>query len=261
MNDPVKSSSGSDSRSGGEELLGYGAFFIGVAVLTGLAIVVRKCFPDALPWHWLRSHAPPVEPWQGWTALTGVILVGLRMVVLGFRARRIAARSARTSIDEFLASIRNKLPPAPAEQLLALERLLGYPLPDDYRRFLVACNGGVASGRPWFTGPTPDGSSADAGVHHIGGFRTEPYLSLTQVRDLYGPRIPQPLLWIMDDPFGNAICLGVAGACRGHVFFWDHENEPDPATWDGRLETAGNLQLLAHSFTDFVAGLRKNPPA
>jgi len=63
----------------------------------------------------------------------------------------------------------------------------------------------------------------------------------------------------MDDPFGNAICLGVSGNHRGKVYFWDHESEPDPDEWDGRVETAGNVQLLADSFAAFVGGLR--PPA
>ncbi len=161
------------------------------------------------------------------------------------------------SIDEFVQVIRSKLPPALSTELLAFERSAGASLPDDYRRFLFACNGGFVGGQLWFEGPTPDGRSADAGVHHIGGFRSESYLSLTGARDTYGARIPQPLMWIMDDPFGNAICLGLSGPQRGHVFFWDHEAEPDPETWDGRLETAGNLQLLALSFTDFVAGLRE----
>lgn len=160
------------------------------------------------------------------------------------------------SIDEFLQAVRNKQPPAPTEQLLALEHSLGVALPDDYRRFLIGCNGGHVGGRLWFRGPTPDGESADAGVHHIGGFRSESYFSLTQTRKTYGPRIPPTLLWIADDPFGNAICLGLREPHRGHVFFWDHEHEPDPEAWDGRLETAGNLQLLALSFTDFVSGLR-----
>lgn len=61
----------------------------------------------------------------------------------------------------------------------------------------------------------------------------------------------------MDDPFGNAICLGISGNERGKVYFWDHEMEPDD-DWDGRLETAGNVQLIADSFTEFVAGLAPN---
>lgn len=167
------------------------------------------------------------------------------------------------SIDELLQAIEHKLSPAPPDELSAFERSLGVSLPADYRRFLVACNGGYVGGRLWFEGPTPEGRSVDVGLHHIGGFRSEYYFSLAWARDTYELRIPETLLWIMDDPFGNAICLGLSGAHRGQVFFWDHEAEPDPDTWDGEMETAGNLQLLALSFGDFVAGLRyaRNEPS
>lgn len=63
----------------------------------------------------------------------------------------------------------------------------------------------------------------------------------------------------MDDPFGNAICLGLSDSHRGYVFFWDHEAEPGTETWDGRVDTAGNITLLALSFTEFIAGLRESP--
>jgi hypothetical protein len=159
------------------------------------------------------------------------------------------------NIDEFVAVVREKKPPAPPNELAAFEKEIGHPLPEDYRKFLIACNGGFVGGSLWFKGPTPNGDGADAGVHHIGGFREESYFSLRWTRECYVGRIPDALLWIMDDPFGNAICLGVAKPYRGQVFFWDHENEPDE-NWDGSVESAGNLQLLANSFTDFVAGLQ-----
>jgi hypothetical protein len=158
------------------------------------------------------------------------------------------------TIDEFLAKIDDKRPPAPAEELAAFERAIGHPLPDEYRRFLVACNGGYVGGSLWFKGPTPGGEAADAGVHHIGGFREEWHFSLPEHRECYDGRIPAALVWVMDDPFGNAICVGLSGPHRGRVYFWDHENEPD-GDWDGAVESAGNLQLLADSFTEFVAGL------
>jgi hypothetical protein len=164
------------------------------------------------------------------------------------------------TIDEFVAEIEEKLPPAPVDALGAFEADIGQRLPDDYRRFLVMCNGGYVGGRLWFTGPNPEGRDTDAGVHHIGGFRQENYFSLASARDCYqgsDQRIPKALLWIMDDPFGNAICLGLTGKHRGRVYFWDHECEPDPDDWDGQVETAGNILLLANSFTDFVAGLRQ----
>jgi hypothetical protein len=142
------------------------------------------------------------------------------------------------TIDEFLQAIKKTAPPAPTHKLAQLEVALGVLLPD------------------WYKGPTPAGDPADAGVHHIGGFREESYFSLERARECYAGRIPNELLWIMDDPFGNAICLGVRGTHRGNIYFWDHEMEPDPDSWDGQVDTAGNVSLIAGSFAEFVAGLK-----
>ena len=71
------------------------------------------------------------------------------------------------TINEFLAVIADKRPPAPRDMLAGLEAELGRRLPADYRRFVLACNGGYVGGDYWFTGPTPQGKKADAGIHHI----------------------------------------------------------------------------------------------
>jgi hypothetical protein len=162
------------------------------------------------------------------------------------------------SPESFVAHIRKKLGPAPEPELIGLELSLRCQLPADYRTFLVACNGGYAGGMLSFAGPTETGEEADVAVHHIGGFRDEPALSLTWHRECYRGRIPDDLLWIMDDPYGNAICLGIREEHKGMIFFWDHENEPEDE-WDGSVEGAGNLELLAETFADFVAGLREAP--
>ncbi len=159
------------------------------------------------------------------------------------------------TIDEFIAQVREKAPPAAVKDVKSLEADIGHPLPDDYRDFLLNCNGGVCGGSLWFQGRGTDGKTVEAGVHHVGGFREESYFSLRRRLKTYKGRIPQSLLWIHDDPFGNAVCLGVAPPYRGRVYFWDHENEPDD-DWDGSVETAGNLTLLANSFTEYVAGIR-----
>lgn len=160
------------------------------------------------------------------------------------------------TIDEFLNMVDDKAPPAPGNELAKLEGMLGGPLPDDYRQFLLRCNGGYVGGALWYKGPTPAGESADTGVQHIGGFREESYFSLKWAIGCYDSRIPKELMWIMDDPFGNAICLGVRGTHRGRVYFWDHEREPDPNRWDRQVETAKNVRLLANSFSEFVTGLK-----
>lgn len=160
------------------------------------------------------------------------------------------------TIDDFLTPIDDTLPPAPQDQLDAFEAHVGHRLPDDYRRFLIACNGGYVGVRSfWFEGLSPDGREVGTGVHHIGGLRQESYYSLFWNRECYEGRIPDALIWIMDDPSGNAICLGVSGEHRGRIYFWDHEDEPDD-DWDGRVETAGNVELLANSFAEFVTGVR-----
>jgi len=50
------------------------------------------------------------------------------------------------TLDEFLAAIDSKLPPAPADALQRFETLIGAQLPEDYREFLIKCNGGYARG-------------------------------------------------------------------------------------------------------------------
>jgi SMI1-KNR4 cell-wall len=166
-------------------------------------------------------------------------------------------------LDEFIAGIEKKQPLTSLEPLIHFETALGATLPDDYRQFLIDCNGGVYRGRHWFFGPTPEGGKTDAGIHHIGGLREEAHLSLIASRDVYQSashaRIPRSLLWIMDDPFGNAICIGLTATYRGLVYFWDHELEPDADDWDGHVESSGNITLLAASFTGFIAALKPRP--
>ncbi len=57
-------------------------------------------------------------------------------------------------------------------------------------------------------------------------------------------------------PFGNAICLRLVGPNRGAIYFWDHEYEPKSISWNGNVDTADNISVLASSFTEFVAGLK-----
>ncbi|HEV7406713.1 MAG TPA: SMI1/KNR4 family protein [Chthoniobacteraceae bacterium] len=157
------------------------------------------------------------------------------------------------NIPSLIALVREKKPPLPVPVLLALEEGIGERLPEDYREFLIACNGGSLGGRLWFY--KAGSVLPDAAPHHVGGLRPEPPFSLlARLHALHG-RIPIDLMWIMDDAFGNAICLGVAGELHGRVYFWDHEKEPAAGAWDGRLDTAVNVRLLAGSFTEFVAGL------
>jgi hypothetical protein len=151
----------------------------------------------------------------------------------------------------------NQVPPPSPTEIAGFETEIGTTLPDDYRQFLLRCNGGRLD---WFRfeGMTPEGRSWPAVISEVGGLREEPDLSLREARRSYQSRelqIPRALLWIMGDPGGNGICLGLTGKYRGKIYFWTHDEQPAPEEWDGEVETAGNIVLLADSFTDFVAGV------
>jgi hypothetical protein len=144
-----------------------------------------------------------------------------------------------------------KIAPASPDDVASFEAEIGATLPDDYRQFLLRSNGGSL-------GDNYEVVEGYVIIGSVGGFR-EGY-SLRSARGCYqgSPvRIPRALLWIMDDPGGNAICLGLTAEHWGKVYFWDHDEEPYPDEWDGQVETAGNIQVLANSFTEFVARLSR----
>jgi hypothetical protein len=162
------------------------------------------------------------------------------------------------TITEFAALLEGKARFAPPLELEEFVDLLGADLPLDYRSFLVHTNGGVVRGRHRFQGKMPGGEARSVYVRHVFGIRDEPHLSLRSRLHLYLDRaalFPWGLVWIMDDHDGNGICLGLAREHFGRVYFWNRDRPPDPEAWDGEMDTAGNVTLLADSFTDFIAGV------
>jgi hypothetical protein len=174
----------------------------------------------------------------------------------------IAALDASADRDLPPAAVRlfgpSKVPPPSGDEIEAFEAEIGTRLPEDYRQFLSRSNGGRLD---WyqFEGTTPEGGPRTAVVSRVCGLRDEPDLSLRSARGCYQGselRIPHALLWTMEDPGGNGVCIGLTGKHRGRVYFWVHDEGPDPDAWDGQVETAGNIWPLADTFTEFVAGLR-----
>lgn len=74
--------------------------------------------------------------------------------------------------------------------------------------------------------------------------------NLSQQVALHASFIPSSLVWIMDDPAGNAVCLGVRGRQTGKFYFWDHEY--DPAHVKSRWE---QITRVADDFSSFLASL------
>ena len=131
--------------------------------------------------------------------------------------------------------------PATSELAIAeFERSIGAQLPDDYRRFLLTCNGGEPV----------DGEFAVNGwgstvVHVFYGLNTgyKAY-NIDWSKSVFDDVLPESIVPIACDPGGYLVCLGVKGVAQGKVYFWD------------RGEKLDELILLAPSFEDFVDGLK-----
>jgi hypothetical protein len=136
------------------------------------------------------------------------------------------------------------------ERLRVFESQLGCRLPDEYREFLLRYNGcipihenfdvpGEDGGerplhcffalhdQPW-DGSTPEGSQ---------GFPLQ--AALADFRDDGGPADVLP---VGKDWSGSYVCVGLGGAERGQVLYWDHEMV--------------QLVPLADTLTEFLSGLR-----
>ncbi len=138
-------------------------------------------------------------------------------------------------------------PPASPEQIEAFERRHGIRLPNDYRHFLSCHNGG----RPdkafrVFTFETKSGSRSDSLVDWFSGLVVRDNYSLDNDLDTYSGRIPEGMLPIARDPFGNLILLGVQDSKSG-IWFWDHEIEPTDIQQSGIYKVSDNFELFVKS--------------
>ena len=152
-----------------------------------------------------------------------------------------------------------------------LERLVGVPLPADYREFLLSVGGGCIDAWSPCGGPTPFGDATCVNSLH----------SAEEVADLLTSNVtPRNMVCVSFGHGGSTGCLSVAGLDRGQVFaldtdmryFWDQERiaswpHLDPSIKDFfRRRDADelprrpwgyeNCYRMADSFTQFLERLR-----
>ena len=131
--------------------------------------------------------------------------------------------------------------PVGERDIEGVEAVLGHALPEPYRMFLLAHNGGCPDPCA-FTLLDPL-----AGTRMIGRVNELYELDeLPRMMGLYRGRIPPDLLPIGDDTDGNQILLRVRGAGLGRIYLWNYRHEHSPPTH-------GNVALLADRF-DLLLG-------
>lgn len=128
-----------------------------------------------------------------------------------------------------------------------IERTLSIKFPSDYRVFLLKTNGGIACG----SFDCLDGEHSCVGSFYpIDANDDQDILKANEARK---SRLPKDFVAIANDyGGGDEICIDCTpGETFGNVYFWDHEMEADPS--QGMTpETAGNIHLIAPSFTKFL---------
>lgn len=120
----------------------------------------------------------------------------------------------------------------------ALERRLACRLPEEYRTFLLENNGGI---------PSPDEFEQSAVRCFLSVQASAPLDDVEIMTREHRDRIPDRMIVIAKDDFGNLVLLSVSGNDLGAVNFWDHEQE--------HLGDAA-VSPVASSFKEFLLGLR-----
>jgi hypothetical protein len=154
-----------------------------------------------------------------------------------------------TKFDQAMARIHywHVRPPDPVteDDLRGLEREIGYPLPSDYRTFLMKY--GLAAGRGdirFMSQDNPDEVETSVDVFY--GLKTGDTYDLRKVRQTFSDRLPPHILPVVSGS-GGEFCLSLTGEDTGRVYWWFQEI--------GRVQSPDDLEPIADSFTDFVNSL------
>jgi len=138
--------------------------------------------------------------------------------------------------------------------ILELENQLQIELPQDYKDFMLANNGGTPEEDWAFDFVELDPSKITSSIiQEFMIIYAEETMEVNDLRAGYvalveSGQIPKALLPIAEDPGGNLICISVSEKDYGRVYFGNHELEV-PET--GYIV----MSLIANSFSEFIAKL------
>jgi hypothetical protein len=138
-------------------------------------------------------------------------------------------------------------------QIRAFEQAFGYPLPDDYRQFLLDVNGGRTdrANREFAYGVVNRLFSLD-------DIDDDERDLATRANEERASLPSRDLLFIGHDDGGNSLLLALAGEHRGEVWYMltDDDARPDGANprvlWHDRRD----MRKVADSFEQFMRALR-----
>ena len=132
-----------------------------------------------------------------------------------------------------------------------IEQYLEFKFPREYREFIITYNGGEPEKKCFlFKDNVSDGSILRCFL----GFIPNKYENILVIMRQFKNRVPENMLPIADDPYGNLVLISIKMADRGKIYFWDHETEADESL--GEIPDYSNLTLVADNFDDFFNSLK-----
>ena len=130
-------------------------------------------------------------------------------------------------------------------ELSDFEKVNDIILPNDYKDFLLKFNGGVPN-------PNVNENPSTVVTYILGMHNGDYYASLYKHVDIFKRRLPFSTFPIATDGFGNLFIMSVHPKGLGHIYFWDHEGEPEYQ--DGHY--IDNCYFVSYSFTEFLNNLK-----
>jgi len=134
----------------------------------------------------------------------------------------------------------NSFPILSEEDIKAFENKNQIRLPEQYVRFLLKHNGGNPNPGS-FKIPRPDLDDTFSKISMFAGIHKGNGDSLARYLITHASRIPNNMLVIARDIFGNVVYISIAGEDFGKIYWWSHE-----------VETS---YIISDSFDNFLNGL------
>jgi hypothetical protein len=147
--------------------------------------------------------------------------------------------------------IRDDRPPVPDERVAEAEAALaelGHRIPPSYRAFLAEQDGGKPV-RNLFSFRQGDRDQSDY-VRLFYGIAESPNGDLVSETTALSHSLPEGLLPIAADSFGNQVVLDGREGADGPVYFWDHELQTEPPDDSGLSWVAPDLETFLDSLAE-----------
>jgi hypothetical protein len=151
-----------------------------------------------------------------------------------------------------LISMKRSGPVISESDVRCFEQKLGCRLPEDYREFLLAFNGG----RPSLEQVAFSIGKGDTILHSFDSLHDPEGDDIEETRERLSSQIPPELLVIGYDGLGSSICLVIHGDKRGEVWFYDTLDPHEPKRRLAWYDRKRDFKKLANSFTAFIQMLR-----